>query len=77
MKRFIIIMCVLCIGGALQASTASPQDSIGVETRESRVLVQYLVSPGETIYGISSKYGVSISELMDINPELEYGLKVG
>jgi len=36
-----------------------------------------MVSPGETIYGISTKYGVSLTDLFDINPELENGLKVG
>ena len=52
-------------------------DSIGVTKVDGKMHVRYLVSPGETIYGISTHYGVSISNLMEINPELEAGLKVG
>lgn len=36
-----------------------------------------MVSANETIYGISTKYGIPISELLAINPELENGLKTG
>lgn len=55
----------------------TPMDSIGVTKVDGKMHVRYLVSPGETIYGISTHYGVSISNLMEINPELEAGLKVG
>jgi LysM repeat protein len=75
MKRFVLVISLLWFALSLEAAVA-PQDSIGVIKIEDRVFVQYMVSPGETIYGISSIYGVSISELMDINPELEDGLKV-
>ncbi len=56
---------------------ALPLDSIGVTKHESSLHVRYLVSPGETIYGISTRYGVPISRLMDVNPELESGLRAG
>lgn len=56
---------------------AAPLDSIGVSKINNQMHVRYLVSPGETIYGISTKYGVSVSDLMELNPELEGGLKVG
>lgn len=39
--------------------------------------VQHEVQAGETIYGISRKYGVSESELINANPILEEGLKLG
>jgi LysM repeat protein len=53
------------------------EDSIGVDRIQGKLHIKYLVMPGETIYGISTKYGVSISDLMDINPDLMNGLKVG
>ncbi len=56
---------------------AGVQDSIGVTKINNKLHLQYMVSPGETIYGISTKYGVPLSDLFDINPELENGLKVG
>jgi len=38
---------------------------------------QYLVLPKETLFGISRKYGVTIEELKNANPDLENGLKIG
>ncbi|WP_018344399.1 LysM peptidoglycan-binding domain-containing protein [Cytophaga aurantiaca] len=58
-------------------SNAGVQDSIGVTKLNNKLHIQYLISPGETIYGISTKYGISLSDLFEINPELENGLKVG
>lgn len=58
-------------------SYAGIQDSIGVTKLNNKLHIQYLISPGETIYGISTKYGVSLTDLFEINPEIENGLKVG
>lgn len=35
------------------------------------------VAPGETLYSLSRKYGVSLAELTKANPEAKAGLKVG
>lgn len=37
----------------------------------------YAVQPKETLYGISKKFDISISDLIKANPELENGLKIG
>ena len=37
----------------------------------------YEVQPKETIYGISKKFDVSINDLIQANPALENGLKIG
>jgi LysM repeat protein len=58
-------------------SYAGIQDSIGVTKLNDKLHIQYLISPGETIYGISTKYGVSLTDLFELNPEIENGLKVG
>ena len=58
-------------------SYAEKQDSIGVETKGDIKYVRYLVSPGETVYQLSTTHKVSITELMTDNPGLENGLKVG
>jgi len=68
----IIGLIIICL-----SSYAGVQDSIGVTKLNSKLHIRYMVSPGETIYGISSKYGVSLTDLFDTNPELENGLKVG
>jgi LysM repeat protein len=57
--------------------TAGSFDSIGVTKINDKLHIRYMVSPGETIYGISTKYGISVADLMELNPELENGLKVG
>lgn len=56
---------------------AEKQDSIGVETKDNTKYVKYLVTPGETIYRLSTTHGVAITQLMTDNPGLEEGLKVG
>ncbi len=38
---------------------------------------QYTVQPKETKYGIARKYGISIAELEDLNPDLGDELKIG
>ncbi len=38
---------------------------------------KYTVQPKETKFGIARKFGISIAELEDLNPDLEEGLKVG
>ena len=70
-----LVVCLFTFFG----SYASVQDSLGMEkdTITDITYVKYFVEPGETIYALSTSYGVSISRLMEINPELEDGLKVG
>lgn len=72
--RIVIIFFFSIVYVQLQASV---QDSVGVVQKDGIEHIEYLVSPGETIYRISTNYGVSISRLMEINPELENGLKAG
>lgn len=61
----------------IYAFITAPQDSVGTVIIAGKTCVRYLVSPGETIYRISSLYRVPISDLIEMNPELEGGLKVG
>ncbi|MDX2196658.1 MAG: LysM peptidoglycan-binding domain-containing protein [Cytophagales bacterium] len=62
---------------ALSAKVAEYKDSIGVTKINGRLHIRYMVAPGETIYRISTKNKISIADLMEINPELEFGLKTG
>ncbi|MBC7450753.1 MAG: LysM peptidoglycan-binding domain-containing protein [Cytophagales bacterium] len=73
-KNFITPVLALLLSGSVFAGI---QDSIGVTKLNNKLHVRYMVSPGETIYGISTKYGVSLTDLFETNPELENGLKVG
>lgn len=74
MKRIGIYFFIILLS---LKSFSSVQDSVGVAKLNGKLYLRYMVSPGETIYRISSKYKTSVSDLMDINPELEFGLKTG
>lgn len=39
--------------------------------------VTHTVQSGDTVFGIVNKYGVSLNDLLDLNPELSNGLKTG
>lgn len=58
-------------------ASTSQDDSTGVAQIDNKTYVEYNVSPGETIYGISTKYKVNVEDLLEINPQLTNGLKVG
>jgi LysM repeat protein len=73
MKKVVFVFCSFL----WLFAGASVQDSIGVETKDNVNYVRYLVSPGETIYYLSTTHSVSITQLMTDNPGLENGLKVG
>jgi LysM repeat protein len=62
---------------SLKIFAAAPLDSVGVTMINSKMNIRYMVEPGETIYGLSTRYGISVSDLLELNPELENGLKVG
>jgi LysM repeat protein len=74
MKKNILMVCMLLMHFI---GNAGVQDSIGVTKINNKLHIRYMVSPGETLYGISSKYGVPLTDLFDTNPELESGLRVG
>jgi LysM repeat protein len=74
MKKGILSIVFVCV---TLLSYAGIQDSIGVIKINDKLCTQYMISPGETIYGISTKYGISLTDLFELNPELENGLKVG
>jgi LysM repeat protein len=76
-KNGTILLFILLTNIFSHVAQAEIKDSVGVTKVNDKLHVQYMVSPGETIYGISTKYGVPVSDLLEINPELESGLKVG
>jgi LysM repeat protein len=79
MIRVTLLLALLLSIGLLPSKQANAgiMDSVGVTKINNITMLKYMVSPGETIYGISTKYQVSITQLLEINPELESGLKVG
>ncbi len=77
-KKLLLLVCMFLVFSTLKASSFEvPFDSVGVTTLNGKKHILYLVSPGETIYRISTQYQVAVSELMETNPDLENGLKTG
>lgn len=52
-------------------------DSIGTETINGKIFIIHKVSEGETLYGISKRYGVTISQILEVNPTSDAGLDIG
>ena len=79
MKRiFIILILIISFSNLSQAKTsATVLDSVGITTLNNKTYIQYLVEPGETIYGLSNKFKISVEDLLDLNPQLNNGLKTG
>ena len=70
---FLVFLCFNAFG----SSEILKKDSIGINKVNGKWYLKYMVSPGETIYRISSKYKVPVTDLLETNPELENGLKTG
>ncbi len=75
MRITLFLVCLFTY--LLDIQGAVPLDSIGMTKQEGKFYIRYLVGPGETIYRISTKYGIPISDLLELNPQLESGLKTG
>ena len=65
---------VIIIPNKLYGSSTNLEEMVSVETADSDL---YIFQPKETLYGISKKFGLSIAELIQLNPELADGLKIG
>ena len=53
------------------------QLKIPIQATNYTITIDHEVQKGETLYGIAKKYGVTIEEIVQLNPEVSSGLKVG
>ncbi|MFQ3576252.1 MAG: LysM peptidoglycan-binding domain-containing protein [Cytophagales bacterium] len=74
---FLLTILFIVFYANTEAKSLEIKDSIGMANIGGKPFLRYLVTPGETIYGISTKYKVPVTDLLELNPELENGLKVG
>lgn len=56
---------------------SSPIDSLRMETIGGKTFVIHQVDEQETLYGISRRYGASITQILEYNKEADAGLDVG
>ncbi|MHC2993532.1 peptidoglycan-binding protein [Pontibacter sp. HJ8] len=53
------------------------RDSVGVERKNGKLYLQHKVEPKETLYALSRKYNVSVTQIVDSNPALEQTIEIG
>ena len=53
------------------------QDASTVNTAKAPSANVHVVEQGETLYGLAKRYGVTIDDLIALNPDAEKGLKIG
>jgi LysM repeat protein len=51
-------------------------DSIGVEIIGGKTFVVHKVTQGETLYGISKQYAVTVEQILEFNPTADGGLEI-
>lgn len=69
----------LQIGQRILIPTNLTPDKVAqnVDKKEALKLCEHIVKRKETLFGISRQYEQSVAELLELNPEVEDGLKVG
>lgn len=60
-----------------QNSSKSSDESKNQKITSGGTYVSYEVQPKETVYGLSKKVGLTENQLIDLNPQIANGLKVG
>lgn len=63
--------------GASASGFSAVRDSVGVERRNGKFFVQHKVEPKETLYALSRKYGVPVSQIVESNPSVETSIMIG
>lgn len=53
------------------------RDSVGVERKNGKLFVQHKVDPKETLYALSRKYSVPVSQIVEANPSVQATIKIG
>ncbi len=59
------------------ADSDAAYNATAVKTQKKTGFANYEVKPKETIYSLTQSFGITEKELMDLNPSLKDGLKVG
>lgn len=73
MIKFIFLVAHLWVA----PDFSPPSDSLRMETIGGKTFVIHQVDEQETLYGISRRYGASITQILEYNKEADAGLDVG
>ncbi|QOI97509.1 MAG: LysM peptidoglycan-binding domain-containing protein [Flammeovirgaceae bacterium] len=71
-----MIKLLIFTGLAFYGTEVQP-DSVGTEVINGKIFIIHRVDEKETLYGISRRYGVTVSQILEYNPTADAGLEVG
>ena len=73
---FRLFCSIIALGFILTNTYANPVDSLGVEKRNGKILVQHKVEKGETLYSILKRYDCSEKEFLSANSLFKKGTTI-
>jgi len=56
---------------------ANSVDSVGLQKRNNNWYILHEIEAGETLFGLSQRYGGTVEEILDANPKSDQGLSIG
>ncbi|WP_157578764.1 septal ring lytic transglycosylase RlpA family protein [Pontibacter roseus] len=75
---FITLLSVPLLSFTASAfDTSAVRDSVGVERKNGKLYLQHKVEPKETLYALSRKYNVTVSQIVESNPSVESTITIG
>jgi LysM repeat protein len=77
MKKIAILGLLLAFGFNLKANELVFRDSVGIEKVGDKTFIIHQVDEKETLFGISRRYQVAVNDIMQNNPQLSEGIKIG
>lgn len=77
MKKIAIVGFCLAFGFQVNAKELVSRDSVGIEKVGNKTFIIHQVDEKETLFGISRRYQVAVSDIIENNPLLSEGIKIG
>ena len=77
MKKIAILGFCLAFGFQVNAKELVSRDSVGIEKVGNKTFIIHQVDEKETLFGISRRYQVAVSDIIENNPLLSEGIKIG
>ncbi|MHA7128293.1 LysM peptidoglycan-binding domain-containing protein [Algoriphagus namhaensis] len=75
-SAFLFFLC-FTLNSLTFASASTGMDSVRVEKVNGQSFIIHQVDPKETLFGISRRYQSPVGDIVDANPDLKAGLKIG
>ncbi|MCS4433248.1 LysM peptidoglycan-binding domain-containing protein [Aquiflexum gelatinilyticum] len=77
MKKIAILGFCLAFGFQVNAKELVSRDSVGIEKVGNKTFIIHQVEEKETLFGISRRYQVAVNDVIESNPLLSEGIKIG